>query len=83
MSETEGERSRQPKGGRKSRWRELEGECAHAKMKDNAINKIYKITNNALGISLIVAQPYYAERRFIKPGHFGSSHWNSGKGERR
>lgn len=31
------------------------------KMKDNAINKIYKITNNALGISLIVTQPYYAE----------------------
>lgn len=35
---------------------------AHAqKMKDNAINKIYKITNNALGISLIVPQAYYAE----------------------
>lgn len=30
-------------------------------MKDNAINKIYKITNNALGISLIVTQAYYAE----------------------
>lgn len=41
-------------------------------MKDNAINKIYKITNNALGISLIVTQPYYAERRFVKPGHFGA-----------
>lgn len=39
-----------------------EGERAKAKkMKDNAINKIYKITNNALGISLIVTQPYYAE----------------------
>lgn len=83
MSETEGEQSRQPKGGRKSRRRELERERAHAKMKDNPINKIYKITNNALGISLIVTQPYYAEHRFIKPGHFGSPHWNSGKGERR
>lgn len=31
-----------------------DGESAAAKMKDNAINKIYKITNNALGISLIV-----------------------------
>lgn len=36
------------------RVRETERECAPAKMKDNAINKIYKITNNALGISLIV-----------------------------
>lgn len=42
---------------------ELEGERAHAKIKDTAINKIYKITNNALGISLIVKQPYYVERR--------------------
>lgn len=61
---------------------ESEGERAHAKMKDNAINKIYKITNNALGISLIVTQPYYAERRFLMPGHFASVHWNSSKGER-
>lgn len=29
---------------------ESAGERAHAKMKDNAINKIYKITNNAMGI---------------------------------
>lgn len=37
--------------------RESQGERAKggaAKMKDNAINKICKITNNALGISLIV-----------------------------
>lgn len=61
---------------------ELERVCARAKMKDNAINKIYKITNNALGISLIVTQPYYAECRVLMPGHFGSLHWNSGKGER-
>lgn len=61
---------------------ESEGKYAHAKMKDNAINKIYKITNNALGISLIVTQPYYAERRVLMLGHFGSLHWNSGKGER-
>lgn len=54
VSETEGEQNRQPKGGKESWQRESECECAHAKMKDNAINKIYKITNNALGISLIV-----------------------------
>lgn len=54
------------------RVRETERECAPVKMKDNAINKIYKITNNALGISLIVTWAYYAEHRFIKLGHFGS-----------
>lgn len=55
---------------------------AHAKMKANAINKIYKIINSALGITLIATQPDYAERRFLMPGHFGSLRWNSGKGER-
>lgn len=49
-------------------------ECRPVQMKDNAINKIYKITNNALGISLIVTRVYYAEHRFMKLGHFGSLH---------
>lgn len=44
-----------PEGGKRAgEERERERECTPAKMKDNAINKIYKITNNALGISLIV-----------------------------
>ena len=38
----------------RERERERDRECGPVKMKDNAINKIYKITNNALGISLIV-----------------------------
>lgn len=41
-------------------------------MKDNAINKICKITNNALGISLIITQAYYAEHTSMKLCHFGS-----------
>lgn len=52
MSETEREQNRQPEGGKRVRERERRG--GPAKMKDNAINKICKITNNALGISLIV-----------------------------
>lgn len=57
MSETEREQNRQPEGGKRvggESQRDRERESAPAKMKDNAINKIYKITNNALGISLIV-----------------------------
>lgn len=60
-------RAKQTARGWKERQTER-GECTAAKMKDNTINKIYKITNNALGISLIVTWAYYAERRFIKAG---------------
>ncbi len=46
------------------------GEKDHAKIKDNAINKIYNITNNAVGSSLILTEPYYTVCRFVLPGHF-------------
>lgn len=42
----------------------------HAKIKDNAINKIYNITNNAVGSSLILPQAYYSVCRFVLLGHF-------------
>lgn len=48
-----------------------ESERVHARIKDNAINKIYNITNNAVGSSLILTWTYYAECRFVLPGHFG------------
>lgn len=48
-----------------------ESERAHARIKDNTINKIYNITNNAVGSSLILTWSYYAECRFVLPGHFG------------
>lgn len=65
MSETEREQNRQPEGC-KEELVERNIVCIHVKMKDNAINKIYKIRNNALGISLIVTWAHYAEHRFIK-----------------
>lgn len=46
------------------------GEKVHGKIKDNAINKIYNITNNAEGSSLILTEPYYTVCRFVLPGHF-------------
>lgn len=48
-----------------------ESEQVHARIKDNAINKIYNITNNAVGSSLILTWAYYAECRFVLLGHFG------------
>lgn len=48
-----------------------ESERVHARIKDNAINKIYNITNNAVGSSLILTWTDYAECRFVLPGHFG------------
>lgn len=48
-----------------------ESEQVHARIKDNTINKIYNITNNAVGSSLILTWTYYAECRFVLPGHFG------------
>lgn len=48
-----------------------ENERVHARIKDDAINKIYNITNNAVGSSLILTWTYYAECRFVLPGHFG------------
>lgn len=48
-----------------------ESERVHARIKDNTINKIYNITNNAVGSSLILTWTYYAECRFVLPGHFG------------